>query len=377
MPRYVKQGRKENSFRKKYPKHNLKQAQSLLARLNHEEFQVVQEVAQHFQGNRNMFSPHLPDTHSKKIKPSSYGYIVGARNPYDFGQALQLEKHAHDSHHIESHMGGGLLEAFNVVGNYVWELYNPMPEAAKWAIDKMMHRDQSRKMDKIDRQNADLLVQAYKNVGDRGNQVDNFKRIPELDTEYCSAWIDPNGNVSVAIRGSKTLQDWMYHDPQIAVKGRPGQNTTDSIQDYLVQVAQAFPEADITVNSHSLSGSFVQHAFQDATPEQAEWLDHYTRINQYNPGASPFVATDDIKEFSQDPRVYLYLNRTDMISSAYNAVIPSDYNRVSFGDPSYSPVEAHSIAQWGSSKDNGAQHSPQLVDKIGELVEMSNFQGSS
>ena len=348
MPRYTKQGRKGNSFRTRFKKWNTEQAQSVLSRLTEKEFQVIQDVARHFQGERNIYSPHLPVNHTKKVKPSSYGYIIGAEHGYDLAQGLEVERRAHADHTMDSHMGGGLLDAFNVVGNYVWELYNPLPEKVKWAAEKFMGRESSRSMTKADKNNADLVAEAYNGVGSRVSELDGYTRLPEYDTEYSSVWRDPQGNLSVAIRGSKSVTDFMYHDPQILFHGKPGDQETETIQQYLISVAKDHPDVDLTVNSHSLSGAFVQQAFQSASPEEAEWLDHYDRINQYNPGASPFVGTDDIKEFTADPRVYLYLNRTDMISSAYNSVLPENYDRVTYGQAHYNPMDAHAISQWGN-----------------------------
>ena len=168
----------------------------------------------------------------------------------------------------------------------------------------------------------------------------------------------------------------MYHDPLILSRGMPGEDATDNIQKYLIKIAQEHPENDITVNSHSLSGSFVQNAFQKATPEEAEWLDHYSRLNLFNPGASPFIGTDDIREFTTDPRVYLYLNRTDLISNAYNSVLPQGFQRASYGQPSYDPMVAHGLTQWGTDQTPGADQQYNFLDRdhfngIHQVVEKS------
>ena len=350
MPRYTKQGRKGNSFRKRFKKWSPAQAQSVLSRLSKEEFEVMKDVARHFKGDRNVYSPHLPVNHTKKIKPSSYGYIIGARHGYDLGKTIEAERRTHANHDIESHQGGGILEAFNVVGNYVWELYNPLPDSVKWAAEKFVGRESSRNMSKSDKNNADLVGEAYNDVGSRVDSLDGYTRLPEYDTKYSSVWKDQDGNLSVAIRGSKTFKDFMWQDPGILFHGKPDDRESETIQQYLISIAKDHPDVDLTVNSHSLSGAFVQQAFQSATPEEAEWLDHYHRINQYNPGASPFVGTDDIKEFTADPRVYLYLNRTDMVSSTYNAVLPDNYDRVTYGQSHYNPLDAHSIGQWSNQQ---------------------------
>ena len=167
MPKYVKNGRKKNSFRKRYPKQSRDDAHALLNRLGKKELQVLQDIASHFQGERNQYSPHLPERPPKKIRPSSFQYISEARHPYQLNQALHIEKVQHDDPTSESHMGGGLLEALNSVGNYAWELFNPLPNSVKSTVDKYYGRDASRKMTKADRQSADLLSVAYKDQDQR------------------------------------------------------------------------------------------------------------------------------------------------------------------------------------------------------------------
>ena len=373
MPKYVKSGRKKNSFRKRFTKLSLNDTHALLNRLGKEQFEVLKDIAQHFQGNTNKYSTHLPQRAQKKIKPSSYKFITEAKHPYQLGQILQFQNDQHHDHTSESHLGGGLLEAMNSVGNYAWELYNPLPNSVKSTIDKYYGRDISRKMTKEDRYNADLLTVAYKDQEQRVGEIDGYTRLPQYDTEYSTAWRSPKGEISVAIRGSKTFTDWLYHDPLILTRGMPGEDATNNIQQYLIEIAKQNPESDITVNSHSLSGSFVQNAFQQASPEDAEWLDHYTRLNLFNPGASPFVGTDDIKEFTTDPRVYLYLNRTDLISNAYNAVLPEGFSRASYGQPTYDPVTAHSVSQWVSDQTPVAEQTSYLdsehFDGIHQVIE--------
>ena len=151
----------------------------------------------------------------------------------------------------------------------------------------------------------------------------------------------------------------------IAGRNRPGDEETENIQAFLVKVAQENPDADLTVNSHSLSGSFIQNAFVSADPTESAWLDHYDRINMYNPGANAFAPMEDIKEFVADDRVHLFLNETDPISAAYaQAIDDNSKDRVVWGNGSYYPVAAHGYAQWqGEQTDK-----PQEVDELGENI---------
>ena len=37
-----------------------------------------------------------------------------------------------------------------------------------------------------------------------------------------------------------------------------------------------------------------------------------------------------------------------MISSAYNSVLPENYDRVTYGQAHYNPMDAHAVSQWGN-----------------------------
>ena len=160
----------------------------MLSTLSYSEFNQIKDIAEHLQGYRNVYSDHLPERHPKKIKPSSYDALIDSENAYDFSKGLEAERRLHNDHKHEYHNGGGLLETLNVVGNYAWELYNPLPEPFKWVVDKFLHRDQSREMTQQDRENADILGDTYNSMSERSNTIDDFVRLPEYDTEYYTAY---------------------------------------------------------------------------------------------------------------------------------------------------------------------------------------------
>ena len=62
-----------------------------------------------------------------------------------------------------------------------------------------------------------------------------------------------------------------------------------------------------------------------------------------------------------------------MISSTYNSVIPEDYDRVTYGEPSYNPATAHGLTQWTTDSKEPVYNNPDLLDQIGDIVELSEF----
>jgi len=196
-----------------------------------------------------------------------------------------------------------------------------------------------------------LMEEAYKGTGDRAANVDGWTHLPEYDSEYTAVYKNSTGDISVSVRGSKTKKDWLFHDPLILLRNKPGEKQTESIQQFLIQVAREYSNTELTVNAHSLSGSFIMNAFQDANEYEKQWPNRYRRINMFNPGSSPLKNTNQMSDFAKDPRVYLYLNKTDFISNTFATQLPKDFDRVTYGEASRNLVASHTMVQWTGKRE--------------------------
>ena len=363
MVRYVKDGASQSTFGKRFkPFKNHRSASTFLATLDPKQFSQITQVASHFGGAINHLSDKLPKHHNKKIKPSTWDFLANAGSPHEVGMALVAEMRGHEHPYSESHMGGGLLDGLSAATKYYYHYMIDPPY--DWVKDKMGYSDVKTKLTTMDQWNADTIGESYKDEGQRDAQLHNgWDLLPQYEGEYTSVYKEPQtGALHVAVRGSKTAEDWTYHDALIAGRNRPGDEETENIQDFLVQVAKDNPDVGLTVNSHSLSGSFIQNAFITADPTEDAWLDHYDRINMYNPGANAFAPMEDIREFVDDERVHLFLNQTDPISAAYaQAIDDNSKDRVIWGNGTYYPVAAHGYAQWQNDV-------PHDVDDLGENI---------
>ena len=363
MVRYVKDGASQSTFGKRFkPFKNHRVASTFLATLDPKQFSQISQVASHFGGSINHLSDKLPKHHSKKIKPSTWKFLSNASSPHEVGMALVAEMRGHEHPYSESHMGGGLLDGLSAATKYYYHYMLDPP--FDWVKDKMGYSDIKTKLTTMDQWNADTIGESYKDEGQRDAELHNgWTQLPQYDGEYTSVYKEPQtGALHVAVRGSKTAKDWQYHDALIAGRNRPGEEETENIQDFLVQVAKDNPDVDLTVNSHSLSGAFIQNAFITADPTEDAWLDHYDRINMYNPGANAFAPMEDIREFVADDRVHLFLNQTDPISAGYaQAIDDNSKDRVIWGNGTYYPVGAHGYAQWQGNQDHD-------VDDLGENI---------
>ena len=345
MPTYFQNGNGQRPFKKKYRILSHSQAYSVLFRLNHPQFKQIQTFAKHFSGKKTDLADSVPKFPRKKIKPSSFKSIAVAKTPHQLAQKIRQEEISHIDPSSESHLGGGLLDAFNTATSWA---YNTLTQpAVNWMHDLLGHEDTRQRISQTQGLEANTLEQAYNKPNKRADNINGWNLLPEYNTDYVAVYQNPETqNIHVAVRGSKTVKDWGYHDVGIALENRPGTQETEDIQNQLVQIAERYPENDLTVNTHSLSGSFIMNAFRDATAEETQWLDHYEEINLFNPGSSPFVNTGDISRFIRDPRVHLFLNKTDLISATYGELLPEGYDRVIWGQETVNPLEAHTYRQW-------------------------------
>ena len=368
MPHYVKDGASQKPFAKRWKNFKThERAAQFLATLEPHQFKHLQLVASHFEGHVNKFSKRLPKHNDHKVKPSSYQFLVKSKHPHEVTMGLAAEQAAHNHHAVESHMGGGLLDGINAIASWLWN-FTTMP-AVDWVKDKVGYSESKRKMTAMNHYDADTLEEAYKNDGKRDDTMRNgWQRVDKYDTDYTTVYRDPHTNsLHVAIRGSKTATDWLYHDVLLLARNRPGEEETEELQQFLLRVAKENPKTDITLNSHSLSGAFVQTAFTTATVKQQKVLASYDTINMFNPGGNALVNMANIRKFVKDRRVHLFLNKSDIISQAYaQAVTDNNKDRVIWGNATYYPIGAHTYRQW-------QEDSPKNPDALGQHNPKSDY----
>ena len=184
------------------------------------------------------------------------------------------------------------------------------------------------------------MSESYK-VQDERDNVGDWVLQPEQGTDRFAVFKDGN-QVHVALRGTKASVSDMYKDGQIIWHNRVAD--TQAIREKLVQIAQAYPDAELDVSGHSLGGNQLVNALEGDRDDTD--LARYDRINLYNPGTQPFGYLDAHKEAVQDDRVHLYLNTGDVLSNTYTYLIDSDRDNVTYGNVTHSPLHNHGLAQW-------------------------------
>ena len=121
MPRYRTDG-SGKIFKKRFKPLDHKKAVAVHAKLSKPQFRQLQELALHGMGYPTDYSQSLPEFHKKKVKPSAFKQYADAHSTKDLIKALVSEKTQHDNPISETHFGGGLLDAFNAVGTWAYNL---------------------------------------------------------------------------------------------------------------------------------------------------------------------------------------------------------------------------------------------------------------
>ena len=338
MPKYTKSKGEDRPYRRKH-KHisNHKHLTHVVAHIPQHIWTRMRKQAVHEKGKK----------HRKKVKPSSFQTLANTKYPAQFNRLLVQEHAEHEDHTSETHKGGGLGDAWNAVTSTLWDQFSSLP-GGQAIHDAISGPNYGEKLQESDQWNADVLVEAYKDKGDRATSIHGWIRVPKFDSKYTAVYWEPSTNqVHVGIAGSKSFKDWAYHDVGILATQHPGKQQTDAIRQELMDIAQGFPNSEISLSSHSLSGAFVTDSFNEATQDQMKILDNYDHLLYFNPGSSPFASDASIAERLQDPRIQLYLNKSDIINQGYVQAKPDDTYTV-YGESTVNPVTAHGYSQWTS-----------------------------
>jgi hypothetical protein len=311
---------------------------------------VIANVSQPFWEHvRTTAKESIGKKRRKKILPSSFETLAATEFPRQFNAKLAYEEEMHNDHTQNFHKGGGLSDAVNSTFSMLWNNISSLPGGS--AVANLFGTPESGEpLTALDKYNADMLQEAYKQDFDsRAATIHGWVRIPKFDSPYLAVYWSPDKDrVYASVRGSVSAEDWLYHDVGIVLTQHPGKGLVDEIRQELIDVVKEFPDSDLTLNSHSLGGAVVTDAFMQASTEDKTWLDNFDHLNYYNAGSSPIADLKPIKDMLEnDARIKLFINKSDMISQAYNQARP-DETPVTFAEASWNPASAHGMDQWAS-----------------------------
>ena len=138
MPRYTKDGGKYG-YRRRYKKQPHEEIAKVVNNLSTRQFRIMQELAKHGMGLYTQFRDQLPTRPKKKVKPSSFEKYAQAKDQADLAQQILQEREEHADHTSETHVGGGLGDAHNAIGDWIYDLALDAGTRimTEWAIDQL------------------------------------------------------------------------------------------------------------------------------------------------------------------------------------------------------------------------------------------------
>lgn len=375
MVRYT-ENRGNRPFRRKLKFKNTKHLTSVLATLTPDQFEHLKRYARHYLGTDPIEG--IPTHHKEKVLPSSYQTIVDTQFPKSLNALIYDEEQKHNDPLVESHMGGGIGTALGAVWSTALSFAESLPLIGKplsWLEDKLLHPLHGREITNDDQENADVLIESYQSADKRAYKIHGWVHLPKYDTDYATVYYNPKTeDVHIGIAGSKTAHDWYHHNTRIVTGQSAGKELVDSVRDYLMEISKDFPNHNLEVTSHSLSGNVMKDVILDATPEETKLLDNIDELLFINPGSSPLADESSIQDIMKDPRAHFYLNKSDLISQVWNQNLTSDMDFV-YGESVLNPLTAHQYGQFTS----GNSEYDKLVDwgwdppdkPVGETAQLS------
>jgi hypothetical protein len=186
---------------------------------------------------------------------------------------------------------------------------------------------------------ARLLQATYQD--ERPENVGNWTRMDDYDSNYGSIWKDSAGKYTLIVRGTKINFKDIFSDMQIAA-GR--QSLSD---DALVQSMRKFnhdhPGVQMSVAAHSLG---TQLLFNGMKAEPLNGLDD---VYFFNPASSPFQDSSAVRDIvDSDLNIQYFLNTSDVVSNYFSQKMTAEEidAHVKYGRFAKSPLAAHGVAQW-------------------------------
>ena len=325
----------ENLYKKRMPKRSFEDSVFDVLRMDRKKWDQFQGVAKQFQGG-SLKPP-------RKLLPSSIHTIANLDNPGTLAALMHQEKIAHDRPELEYHMGGGLWETAGSIFSTLWGVTGK-PHFGHWFSHHEGH--QKHKESRRDRRMALGVQMAYKGVGER-QDIGDWELLKDLSNDRFAVFLEPKEHlmdqdiIHVSLRGTKGNWEDLWKDTKIIARNNPGDDL--EIKNKLVEIAKAYPEAELDASGHSLGGNQLVNAFEGYDDPE---LKRYESVNLFNPGTSPFSHLDTHKQAVEDERMHLFLNTGDVLSNTYTYLIDADRDNVVYSPATHNPLSNHGLSQW-------------------------------
>ena len=167
------------------------------------------------------------------------------------------------------------------------------------------------KLTELDELYAKIVDDSYRKRPDR---VEDYYRVPEVDSDYVTVWETSDGHRLVSVRGTvPSNPSDLLKDAEIAATGTVSADTIGATLQNILESTS--PGTPIDVASHSLGTTLVLRAYNE-NPELQKRI-HQTYL--FNPAYNPSgIFSTDYKsiatKYEQDDRVRYFINLGDLVS---------------------------------------------------------------
>ena len=186
---------------------------------------------------------------------------------------------------------------------------------------------------------ANAVSAAYKSIAERPDRVGSLKTMPEYDTDGLAVFQQEDGELLVAVRGTKMNSSDLFEDLQIL---GGGEIRSTELQTLLQDLDNSGLKYDIA--GHSLGTQYIQNAITDGEGSNAD------EIFLFNPASSPFQSDEYLTEQANSDKYTYFINQGDLVSKGIWQKMDSDTlasDRVHIGPYRWDPLHCHFLDQWG------------------------------
>ena len=272
-----------------------------------------------------------------KIKPSSLRQI---RDNSAFACILpHLTEHLeHNDPSSETHKGGGIQHAIETILQIVGGLLggkvvNQFFSGVKEHGDLTQHEINL----------AKLIQGTYQDK--RPENIGNFTRIDDYDTNYGSVWKDSSGKYVLTVRGTRLKFKDILKDIKIAWGSTSVKD--DELTDMFRHFKHDHPGVGLEIASHSLGSILTSNSLKEVQ------FENKPTVHFFNPSSSPFQKESAIREVIENKNYnsQFYLNTSDIVSNYFGQNMTQEeiHSKVKYGKFSRSPLASHGLQQWVSS----------------------------
>ena len=327
MPRYVRSKKGEMERKEFKGFSSVAQMNTFLARCDAKTWKTYTRLAKDYLDGRK--------TPPRKLRKAVLRKII-KYNPQKLLHHVNHEVFQH-KRKANSKLGGGITEA---VSSLTHEASNLLGLPKLW--DFLGIGPNRKELGPREKEFAQAVDETYTDMSDRPDTIGSLTRLPEYDTDLISVWHQRDGEAFIAVRGTKLNLKNLSQDVALA-GGREG-TTNSEVENIMDRMDASGVKYD--VGAHSLGTSYVYNALK----EHGKDIDE---IFLFNPASSPFQSDKYLKGYNDDERIKFFVNEGDMVSSGIYQKLSKDTleNRTTIGPYRWSPLAAHSAAQWYDDED--------------------------